>query len=421
MPANNPSPASNAPLSPDSKNVSRYANKDGSKFIALPKASPAAEASQATTPTSTTATTTAATMPSTQSSVIGPASNGPPPGVNPKKQKRRQKIAAKAAAAAAAANGHSPSSAPANARSSSTGHASTASAVDNEDDADEPRPLPQAQQSSSHISSPLSNGTHHPEVDDAAADAQSKKSKKKKNKKKKGGAAGGAPEQQQPQAVTYRQQHDVSRSQANDRFWNTNSNEERERIKAFWISLSEDERKNLVKLEKDTILKKMKEQQKNTCSCAVCGRKRSAIEQELEGLYDSYYRELENYANRADGSLIGGPGNFALQPPREPHLGYPGTVPARGRLVEHVHEVEDDEEDSYVEEEYEDEDEVYSEDELSDDERRPDDRVIADFLDFGNSLQVKGVCSQEAVSLRAGDSNVEVYVLTKFRAPQAAS
>lgn len=375
MPANNPSPASKAPLSPDGKNVSRYANKDGSKFIALPKASPAAETNHVSTTPKATA------MPSTQSSVIGPASNGPPPGVNPKKQKRRQKIAAKAAAAAAAANGHSDPSTSANAPLSPTENASAASAIENDDDADEPRPLPQAQRSRS--SSLLSNG--YPE-DDATASGMHKKGKRKKNKKKKGIAAGGS---DHPEGVPYRH-HEVSRTQTNDRFWNTNSNEERERIKAFWISLSEDERKNLVKLEKDTILKKMKEQQKNTCSCAVCGRKRSAIEQELEGLYDSYYRELENYANRADGSLIGGPGNFALQPPREPHVGYPGPVPARGRLVEHVHEVEDDEEDSYVDEEYEDEDEVYSEDELSDDERRPDDRVIADFLDFGNSLQVKG-------------------------------
>ncbi|CAI4211958.1 unnamed protein product [Parascedosporium putredinis] len=110
----------------------------------------------------------------------------------------------------------------------------------------------------------------------------------------------------------------------------------------------------------------MKEQQKNTCSCAVCGRKRSAIEQELEGLYDSYYRELENYANRADGSLLGAPmGSDAL----------------RGV---------DDEEDSYPEEELEDDDDPYSEEDISDDDRRENDQAISDFLDFGNSLQVKG-------------------------------
>jgi len=41
----------------------------------------------------------------------------------------------------------------------------------------------------------------------------------------------------------------------------------------------------------------MKEQQKHSCTCVVCGRKRVAIEEELEVLYDAYYEELEQYAN----------------------------------------------------------------------------------------------------------------------------
>lgn len=44
-------------------------------------------------------------------------------------------------------------------------------------------------------------------------------------------------------------------------------------------------------------MRKMKEQQKHGCTCAVCGRKRNAIEVELEVLYDAYYDELESYAN----------------------------------------------------------------------------------------------------------------------------
>ncbi|MBW0505640.1 hypothetical protein O181_045355 [Austropuccinia psidii MF-1] len=71
---------------------------------------------------------------------------------------------------------------------------------------------------------------------------------------------------------------------------------ERERIRDFWLTLNQEERANLVKIEKDAVLKKMKEQQRHSCSCAVCGRKRLAIEQELEVLYDAYYDELENYA-----------------------------------------------------------------------------------------------------------------------------
>ncbi|KAF9484220.1 hypothetical protein BDN70DRAFT_182955 [Pholiota conissans] len=67
-----------------------------------------------------------------------------------------------------------------------------------------------------------------------------------------------------------------------NKIWSTSTTEERERIKDFWLGLGEQERRNLVKIEKDTVLKKMKEQQKHSCSCAVCGRKRNAIEEELE-------------------------------------------------------------------------------------------------------------------------------------------
>ncbi|KAI8996833.1 salt tolerance down-regulator-domain-containing protein [Pilobolus umbonatus] len=79
---------------------------------------------------------------------------------------------------------------------------------------------------------------------------------------------------------------------------NTNHTEERQRIREFWLQLTEEERRSLVKVEKETVLRKMKEQQKNTCSCSVCGKKRTAIEDELEVLYDAYYEELEQYTYR---------------------------------------------------------------------------------------------------------------------------
>ncbi|KAF9644959.1 hypothetical protein BDM02DRAFT_817602 [Thelephora ganbajun] len=66
-----------------------------------------------------------------------------------------------------------------------------------------------------------------------------------------------------------------SQSPKNNKIWSTSSTEERERIKEFWLGLGEEERRNLVKVEKEAVLKKMKEQQKHSCSCAVCGRKRS--------------------------------------------------------------------------------------------------------------------------------------------------
>ncbi|RMZ89846.1 hypothetical protein DV736_g2928, partial [Chaetothyriales sp. CBS 134916] len=82
-----------------------------------------------------------------------------------------------------------------------------------------------------------------------------------------------------------------------DSLWNPSTQAERENIKQFWLGLGEDERRSLVKIEKEAVLRKMKEQQKHSCSCSVCGRKRTAIEEELEVLYDAYYEELEQFAN----------------------------------------------------------------------------------------------------------------------------
>ena len=62
-----------------------------------------------------------------------------------------------------------------------------------------------------------------------------------------------------------------------DDIWEAGDATERERIREFWINLGEEERKALVKLEKDSVLKKMKEQQKQNCSCSVCGRRRFVI------------------------------------------------------------------------------------------------------------------------------------------------
>jgi hypothetical protein len=60
--------------------------------------------------------------------------------------------------------------------------------------------------------------------------------------------------------------------------WYKSDAEEKERIREFWLSLSEDDRRSLVKLEKEAVLKKMKEQQRHTCSCTVCGKKRQVSE-----------------------------------------------------------------------------------------------------------------------------------------------
>lgn len=173
-----------------------------------------------------------------------------------------------------------------------------------------------------------------------------------------------------------------------DKIWNTSSHEERQRIKAFWLSLSEEDRKRLVRIEKDAVLKKMKEQQRHSCSCQVCGRKRIAIEEELEVLYDAYYKELEEYANKqAAPPLLSESRRFGLlnglHPPNRipPALRAPRPFrrPARERSHDRGGQLEQ-----------------YSDD-LDDNEYSADDDIPSmrpphadDFFNFGQSLTVKG-------------------------------
>ena len=66
-----------------------------------------------------------------------------------------------------------------------------------------------------------------------------------------------------------------NKGKSHDEFWSNNSNtEERQKIREFWLQLREDERRSLVKVEKEAVLRKMKEQQRHSCNCSVCGKKR---------------------------------------------------------------------------------------------------------------------------------------------------
>ena len=66
-----------------------------------------------------------------------------------------------------------------------------------------------------------------------------------------------------------------TQSTKNNTIWSTSSTEERERIKEFWLGLGEEERRNLVKVEKDMVLKKMRDQQRHACHCVTCSKKMS--------------------------------------------------------------------------------------------------------------------------------------------------
>ena len=172
--------------------------------------------------------------------------------------------------------------------------------------------------------------------------------------------------------------------------WNPSTSAERENIKQFWLELGEEERRSLVKIEKEAVLRKMKEQQKHSCSCSVCGRKRTAIEEELEVLYDAYYEELEQFANH-NPDIASAP---QLMAPPRPSLSrgarqpIPGSFSPRGR----VHELGEDEDDLEDDEEYDDDEEPYSDEEEDDDYYHHGlPPAPSDFLQFGNSLTVKGL------------------------------
>lgn len=349
------------PLSPTGKGA-KYRNRDGSKFITLPDSTSAPDSAQ---PSPTTSAASNANLPTAASAAA--TSNGPAPAVNRKKQKRREKAAAKAAAAAAVNGASNPTS--------SAGHEPTQD-PDLAEDSDE--------------GDRLDGQRLHSQVNGHTTADSTGKSKKSKKKKKKGGAAAGD-EPDDANSLTVQQTTTQGSGISRERIWNTSSQEERERIKEFWLGLGEDERKSLVKVEKDAVLKKMKEQQKHTCSCSVCGRKRTAIEEELEGLYDAYYEELEQFANhpQQDGHppMMGSSRHFGF-PHSSRFPSYAGHQPSRGRIVEHVGEDEDEDE----------LDEPYSDDELDDEpysDDEPEEEVprdyASDFFNFGSSLTVQGM------------------------------
>jgi len=174
---------------------------------------------------------------------------------------------------------------------------------------------------------------------------------------------------------------------SNDHIWNTSTQAERENIKQFWLELGEEDRRSLVKVEKEAVLRKMKEQQKHSCSCSVCGRKRTAIEEELEVLYDAYYEELEQFANH-NNDISTAPqlmaSSRAYRQLRGPAHSMAGAYPSRSR----VQELGDDDEELDEDEEYEEDDEPYSDEELEEDILPPG---PPDFFQFGQSLTVKGI------------------------------
>ncbi|CZS91142.1 related to Stress response protein nst1 [Rhynchosporium graminicola] len=412
MPANQRQKTAQYPPSPTSKTSSKYTNKDGSKFITVPKVFNISESSE-TSPAMAQATTkTNAQMPTSP-----PATDGSAPAVNRKKQKRRQKQAAKLAAEQPTAplmNG-ARSQATLKGQMQDLEERFRDQALNEEDyedngqfDPAEGDPYYSDEDGDAYSASYSQNGSATNEYSRAPSNPSGKRVKKKKKSK-------GL--QSEPPGHMHHGMNGLSHNHVSlplpplatnmprgpgiskEKIWNTSSQEERERIKEFWLSLGEDERKSLVKVEKDAVLKKMKEQQKHSCSCTVCGRKRTAIEEELEVLYDAYYEELEQYANhQGDGvpPMMPPPRRFGamsgLQPPNRLPPAFNGQQPSRGRIVEQLgddEEEDDDEDEEEGDEEYSEDD--GDEDDYSDEEPEELPRSHAtDFFNFGNSLTVQG-------------------------------
>lgn len=320
-------------------------------------------------------------------------------GVNRKKQKRRNKQAARLAAERQLHdNGISQNG---NVGTAASSHDSRSHSVDHHEYAlDDEDVYYTDDDDHSHFSSHMgSNGVlEHPDH----ADKRQKKRKGKNIRSASNAHEGSSTSHSTPLAsaarilgppsfssAALRSAHKVSK----DRIWNTSTQEERENIKEFWLQLGEEERRSLVKVEKEAVLRKMKEQQKHSCSCTVCGRKRTAIEEELEVLYDAYYEELEQYAHHNHGAFengapIGTPRRLYQSPLHsfERHSPVHTTHhhhPSRGKIQE-MSDDEDLEDDDYDDDD--EEDEVYSDDDLDEATRA----TRADFFAFGNSLTVKG-------------------------------
>ncbi|KAJ2489477.1 Stress response protein nst1 [Coemansia sp. RSA 2050] len=82
--------------------------------------------------------------------------------------------------------------------------------------------------------------------------------------------------------------------------WSSDAIEEQRRVREFWLSLGAAERQSLIGAEKKVVQARVREHQNFSCSCNVCSRKREAIENELNCLYDSYHEELKENVRKAN-------------------------------------------------------------------------------------------------------------------------
>eukprot|EP00158_Paraphelidium_tribonemae_P005129 Partr_v1_DN27179_c0_g1_i4_m15818 putative May act as a negative regulator of salt tolerance (By similarity) len=68
---------------------------------------------------------------------------------------------------------------------------------------------------------------------------------------------------------------------------------DREELVRFWLGLADEHRRQILTVEKCDLLQRMKEQSRlNVCHCDACSRRGVFMDEELEQIYDHFYREL---------------------------------------------------------------------------------------------------------------------------------
>ncbi|RCK54596.1 Stress response protein NST1 [Candida viswanathii] len=134
-------------------------------------------------------------------------------------------------------------------------------------------------------------------------------------------------------------------SSSNTNLWDSASIEEQTRLKEFWESLGEAKKLELVRIDKDSIMKMFKSETRqhlqqllllqpnggtsggsasnnnsnssgnNFCTCKYCGRRNNIIEEELENIYDNHFDDIIDFIhevrdindlNALPGLLFGG-------------------------------------------------------------------------------------------------------------------
>lgn len=82
-------------------------------------------------------------------------------------------------------------------------------------------------------------------------------------------------------------------SEALNDIWES-STEGQKALKDFWLTLPKDEQRKLVSISKESVLQAIRDNDKVNCDCSLCGRKRNAIEKELEVMYESYCQDYSD-------------------------------------------------------------------------------------------------------------------------------